>query len=89
MIILQAVIPQISTTSSRMSKRDLMLSTNRPTKDLTFGGELRENAIPCPSVCLAIPAFIASLGSVTDPLNYKWDCAYANELPVAVEDRTW
>jgi hypothetical protein len=27
----------------------------------------------------------ASLGSVTDTLNYNWDCAYANEFPVAVE----
>jgi len=29
--------------------------------------------------------FTASLGSVTDTLNYNWDCAYANEFPVAVE----
>jgi len=26
------------------------------------------------------------MGSVTDILNYNRDCAYANELPVAVED---
>jgi hypothetical protein len=25
------------------------------------------------------------MGSVTDTLNYNWDCAYANEFPVAVE----
>jgi len=50
---------------------------------------LRESAIRCPSVFLAIPAFIASLGSVIDPLNYNWDYAYANELPVAVEDPAW
>ena len=28
----------------------------------------------------------ASLGSVTDTLNYNWGCAYTNEFPVAVED---
>ena len=39
-----------------------------------------------PSVCLAIPAFTTSLGSVTDTLNCNWDYAYANEFPVAVED---
>jgi hypothetical protein len=38
------------------------------------------------TVCLAIPALTVSLGSVTDTLNYNWDCAYANELSVAVED---
>jgi hypothetical protein len=27
----------------------------------------------------------ASLGSVTDTLNYKWACAYVNEFPVTVE----
>jgi len=26
------------------------------------------------------------MGSVTDILNYNRDCAYVNELPVAVED---
>jgi hypothetical protein len=30
--------------------------------------------------------FTASLGSVTEPLNCKWDCAYVNEFPIAVED---
>jgi len=29
---------------------------------------------------------IASLDSVTDTLNYNWDCAYPNEFPVTVED---
>jgi len=33
-----------------------------------------------PSVCLAIPALTTSLGSVTDTLNYNWDCTYANDL---------
>ena len=27
----------------------------------------------------------ASLGSVTDTLNYNWHCAYANEFSVAAE----
>jgi len=27
---------------------------------------------------------IASLGSVTDTINCNWDCAYADEFPVAV-----
>jgi len=36
-------------------------------------------------VCLAIPALNASLGSVTDTLNCNWDCADANDFPVAVE----
>ena len=39
-----------------------------------------------PSVCLASPALTASLGSVTDTLNCNWDCAYANDFPLAVED---
>ena len=46
-----------------------------------------ERASRRPSVCLAIPALIASLGSVTDSLNYSKDCAYVNEFPVAVEDQ--
>jgi len=58
-------------TPSRMFKTDGVLLTNQPTKELTFGGDLRESAIRCPSVFLAIPAFIASLGSVIDPLNYN------------------
>ena len=47
--------------------------------------ELRASAqVAAPrSVCLVVPAFTASLGSVTD---YKLGCAYANEFPVAVED---
>jgi len=28
----------------------------------------------------------ASLGSVTDTLNYNWGCAYVNEFSIAVED---
>jgi len=33
-----------------------------------------------PSICLDTPAFGASLGSVTDTLNYNCDCAYVNEF---------
>jgi len=39
-----------------------------------------------PSLRLAIPALTATLGSVTDTLNYNVDCAYANDFPLAVED---
>jgi len=28
----------------------------------------------------------ALLGSVTDTLNYNWDCSYTNVFPVMVED---
>jgi len=55
-----------------------------PTKELAEGGDLREIAIQRPSVRLAIPEFTASLGSVTDTLN--WDCAYTNWFPVAVDE---
>ena len=48
--------------------------------------ETRESASCRPSVCMAIPALTACLGSVTDTLDYNRDCAYANEFPVAVED---
>jgi hypothetical protein len=72
MISLHAVIPQTSMTPF---KTDGVLLTNQPTnqpaKELTFGGDLRESAIRRPSVYLAIPTFIASLGSVTDPINYN------------------
>jgi len=46
--------------------------TNQSTKELTAGGDLRESASRRPSVCLAIPALIASLGSVTDTLTTTW-----------------
>ena len=39
-----------------------------------------------PSLCLAIPALTASLGSIADTLNYNWDCDCADEFPVEVED---
>jgi hypothetical protein len=35
---------------------------------------------------LAIPALTASLVSVTDTLSCNWNCAYADEFPVVVED---
>jgi hypothetical protein len=34
--------------------------TNQPTKDLTEGGDLREGQV-APSVCIAIPVFMALL----------------------------
>jgi hypothetical protein len=46
---------------------------------------LRTSASRRPSACLAITARTASPGTVTDNLNCNWDCAYANEFPVAVE----
>jgi hypothetical protein len=71
------------------SRRDLSLKTRCtvfPRVDLPTT-ELTERASRRPSsFCLAVPAFPASLGSVTDTLNCNWDCAYANEFPVAVED---
>ena len=45
--------------------------TNEPTKQLTEGGDLRENASRCPSICLAIPALTASLGAITDTLTFQ------------------
>jgi len=42
-----------------------------------------------PGVCLAIPAFIASLGSITDPLNCNRDCAYTNEFTSRLKTSTW
>jgi len=44
---------------------------------------LHKSASARPSVCLAIPAFAASLGTVTDT-NCNLGCAYANEFAVAV-----
>jgi len=40
------------------------------------------------SVCLAIPALTASRGSVTDTLNFNWDCAYA-DFPSRLKTPTW
>jgi hypothetical protein len=60
--------------------------TNQPTKELTEGGDLRESASRRPSVCLAIPALTASLGSVTD--NYNVDCSYANDFPSRLKTPT-
>jgi hypothetical protein len=59
---------------------------NQPSEELTDGGDLRKSASGRPSVCLAIPAFAASLDSVTDTLNCNFGCAYANEFAITVED---
>jgi hypothetical protein len=52
-----------------------------PTKQLVDGEDYRLRPRRHPSVCLAIPALIASLGSIADTLNYNWDCAYVNDFP--------
>ena len=74
-----------------MVKKTVAEATNQPTKhtkEITEGGDLRESASRRPSGCLAIPALTASLGSVTDTLNYNWDCAYANDFPSQLKT-TW
>jgi hypothetical protein len=63
--------------------------TNQPTKEVTEGEDLRENASRRSSVCIAIPALTASLDSVTDTLNYNRDCAYANNFPSLLKTPTW
>jgi hypothetical protein len=63
--------------------------TNQSTKELTEGGDLRESASQRSSVCIAIPALTASLGSVTDTLNYNRDCTYANDFPSRLKTPTW
>jgi hypothetical protein len=50
---------------------------------------LLESAHRLPSICLAIPASTASLGSVTDTLNINWDCTPANDLPARLKTPTW
>jgi hypothetical protein len=60
--------------------------TNQPTNERTNRvRRLGESANQRPSVCLGVPALTTSLGSITDTLNYKWNCAYANGFLVAVE----
>ena len=59
------------------------------TKELTEDGDLHEGASRRPSVCLAIPALIGSLVSVTDTLNYNWNCAYTNDFPSRLKTPTW
>ena len=59
--------------------------TNQPTKELTEDGDLRCGAGRRPSVCVAIPALTASLGSITDTL----DCAYVNDFPSRLKTPTW
>jgi len=64
-------------------------STHQPTKELTEGRDLHESASLHPSICLDIPSFGASLGSVTDTLNYNRDCAYVNEFLSWLKTSTW
>jgi hypothetical protein len=45
---------------------------------------LRKSASGRPSICLAIPAFAVSLGSVTDTLKCNLVCVFANESAIAV-----
>jgi hypothetical protein len=61
-------------------------TTNQPTKQLTEGRRPERRRKSMPLGRLDIPALTASLGTVTDTLNFNWDCAYANEFPVAAED---
>jgi len=56
--------------------------TSQPTKDLSQGASGR------PSVCIAIPALNASLGSITDTYNYNRDRAYANDFPSRLKTPT-
>jgi len=65
---------------SHSSYGRIINSLRQPTTQLTAVGDLRFRASRRPSHCLAIPAFSASLGSVTDTCNYNWDCAYTNDL---------
>jgi len=58
----------------------------KPRNEIAEDGDLGESARRRLSVVYTFLRFTASLGSVTDILNYNWDCAYANESPVAVED---
>jgi hypothetical protein len=73
------------TTTNQPNNQPTNQQTNQPTKELTECGDLVK-ASQRPSVFLAIHALKASLGSITDTLNYNWDCAYVNGFPIAVED---
>jgi len=53
-----------------------MLLEDQPAEELNEGEDFRENASRRPPVSLAIPAFTASLSSITDTLHYNCDCAY-------------
>jgi hypothetical protein len=54
--------------------------TNKTTTELT------EKQVDVPQSVYPFLRVTTSLFSVTDTLKYNWDCAYANEFPVAVED---
>ena len=63
--------------------------SKQPIKELTEGGDLRKSTSQPPSVCLAIPVLTAMMGSETGTLNYKWDCAYANDFLLQLKTPTW
>jgi hypothetical protein len=71
---------------SRITKENRDQPTNQPTKELTDGGELRKSASRRALVYLTSAVLTALLGSITDNLNCNWDCVYAKEFPLAVED---
>jgi len=71
---------RISHSSYSRIINSLRQPTNQPINHQTEVGDLHFRASRRPSHCLAIPAFSASLGSVTDTWNCNWDCAYANDL---------
>jgi hypothetical protein len=61
----------------------------KPPKQLAEGGDLHKSISGRPSVSVAIPAFTTSLGTITDTLNYNWDCAYDNDFPSWLKTPTW
>jgi hypothetical protein len=70
--------------------RSLLVETKQHTdRRANWGRRLRESASRCPSVCVAIPALTASLGSGTDTLTYNWDGAYVKHFPSQLKTPTW
>ena len=55
---------------------------------LKEGRDLRQTASRRPSVCTAIHALTASLGSITDTLNHNRDCACTNDFPSRLKTST-
>jgi len=69
-----------------LSLQLVLVGRVKPRNEIAEDGNLDESARRRPSVVYTFLRFTASLGSVTDILNYNWDCAYTNESPVVVED---
>jgi len=70
----------------------LLHVTNQPTKppkQLAEGGDLRESTTGNPLVCVAIPVFTASLGTISDTLNCNCGCAYDNNFPSWLKTLMW